>query len=773
MNRRMAPQPVDDTQVPDQSGPVDGRPEGDPLDCPGLPPAGRTFLDKVVKGQLVGRSAAGHFLRSSAHQLEEFADSMSLGHAMIQAGLLTEYQLDRVLQGTIHGLILGNHRVLDKLGAGSMGVVFLAEHMLLKRRVAIKVLPFDEGVPQALLERFYSEMRVLADQHHPNIVMAFDAGKLPPPTPNSPSLHYLVMEWVQGGDVENYVIEKGPLPITQGCDMIRQAACGLQEAHDHHLIHRDIKPSNLLLSPEGQVKLVDFGLARQFCSQLTDPSCLLGSLEFMAPEQSIDPSAVDGQADIYGLGASLFWMLTGQPPYEEERSLARALKKLQCEPPRRLRDLRPDAPVDLDNLIARMMDRDPAHRPARAVAVMHALSRFATPEAPAWEIYDPDQPAESSAPAADPSSPGAETSWRVLIVDQDPVLRQKIRVLLESLGSTCGEAESGQNALTLAREEPYGVILLSLDLPDILGFEVCSRLRVQPPRPHLKVMILSEGNQKNDLAKALGHGADDCLTKPIDYRQLSAKLQYLLRLKDAQDRADWLARHLRLTNRQLEDSLQARGADVRQAHDAILFAMAKLGELKDGETAGHCRRLQLYVRTLADHLVRDPGWAGILTGPFLELVERCVPLHDIGKIGLPDQVLSKPGFLDETERALVQNHTLIGANMLDALAQQYGESIGFLTQATIIVRHHHERYDGKGYPDGLIGDAIPPAARLVAMADVYDALRRRRFHKAPMSHEQAVEHILTKSAGQFDPAIQAAFGECHDKFQRIYQQIRD
>src|SRR5262249_27711162 len=161
-----------------------------------------------------------------------------------------------------------------------------------------------------------------------------------------------------------YVIDHGILPVAQACNWFRQAACGLQEAHDHHLVHRDIKPSNLLLSENNQVKLVDFGLARRFVSQITDPSCLLGSIEFMAPEQSFDPSAVGPQADIYGLGAALFWVLTGQTPYPEERSLAKALRALQFNKPRRLRALRSDVPEELDALVDRMLARDPAQRPA-------------------------------------------------------------------------------------------------------------------------------------------------------------------------------------------------------------------------------------------------------------------------------------------------------------------------------------------------------------------------------------------------------------------------
>jgi response regulator RpfG family c-di-GMP phosphodiesterase len=740
-----------------------------------LPPTSRAFLDKLLKIQLLNRSQLGLFLRDAASRAEQLADADALGNALVQAGILTPYQLDRIQSATTHGLILGNHRVLERLGAGSMGVVFLAEHTLLKRRVAIKVLPVDEELPPALLERFYGEMRVLADLHHPNIVTAFDAGRLAPEHVGSPSLHYLVMELVPGGDLEQYVIDHGLLPIAQACHWVRQAACGLQEAHDHHLIHRDIKPSNLLLTLDGQVKLVDFGLARRFASQITDPTCLLGSIEFMAPEQSLDPSAVDGQADIYGLGATLFWVLTGQTPFPEEKSVARALRALQFDKPRRLLAFRPDVPPELDALVDKMMDRDPKLRPALPVTVVNALTRFAAPAAPVWEIFDPDSPVPAVAQPAvlsDSDNP-TDTTWKVLIVHDDTVARRVMWEALEPLGCLVGEANRGEKALSLVRNEPCDLVLIRLKLPDMSGYDVCQQLRERPPRPHIKVIFLAEAGSQDGVVDALARGADDCVLEPPDLRTLAAKVQYLLRLKDAQERTDVLARNLSMANRQLADSLDARASDVRQAHDALLFAMAKMAEQREGETAGHSRRLQRYCRALGEELLRDSTWSTILNAQFLEQVERCVPLHDIGKLGLPDSLLTKPGALDPSERALMETHTLIGASMLDALAREYGGSLGFLTSATVIVRYHHERYDGTGYPDGLAGDAIPPAGRLVALPDVYDAMRRKRFHKPAMIHEDAVRHILEKCDGHFDPGVVQAFQNCHEKFRKIYQQIAD
>ncbi len=341
-----------------------------------LPWGGQEFLNFLLRLQLLSPSQTQRFLEES-DDVDALIDADKVGEALVQANVMTGYQLERVLAGATHGLVLGNYRVLERLGAGGMGVVYVAEHVFMKRRVALKVLPVDDDCPATVLERFYSEMRLLAELHHPNIVTAHDAGKVSPAGPGLPSLLYLVMELVNGGDLENYVLLNGVAPIKQACAWIRQAACGLQYAHDHRLIHRDVKPSNLLITDQGLVKVGDFGLARQFCSRLTDPRQFLGTLEYVAPEQSLNPSAVGHQADIYGLGATLFWMLTGQPPHRPSHTVTAALYELQNHRPRRLREFCPEAPKELEALLDCMLDPDPARRPPRAVNVMNILLPFA------------------------------------------------------------------------------------------------------------------------------------------------------------------------------------------------------------------------------------------------------------------------------------------------------------------------------------------------------------------------------------------------------------
>ena len=743
-------------------------------------PAARTFLDRLCQEQILSEAAAHNFLEHAAELLGEYTTDEMLGNALVQAGHLTNYQLDRIMAGTTHGLILGNHRVLERLGAGAMGVVFLAEHMLMRRRVAVKVLPVDEDCPGPILERFYSEMSVLSGLHHPNIVTAFDAGQLSRTGPRMPDLLYLVMEFVSGGDLEQYVFDHGPVALGLASDWIRQAACGLQEAHDHHLIHRDVKPSNLLLNEQGRVKLVDFGLVRQFSSRLTDPRALLGTLEYMALEQSCDASTVDGRADIYGLGATLFWLLTGEAPYLPARSVSAALDAIKNQKPRKLRSLRPDAPEEIENLIDRMMHRDPSRRPSMPITVMNILLPFASRSEPTrlgrllsgeGDVTERNAEGSSTAATEGPSVQSSGKQKRVLLIDDESSIRFLSRAVLEPLGCHCDEAADAAQAFEAVQKHSYDLLLLDLNLPDMDGYDVCRKLREGPKRGNFKIIVISGRGDQNQLAEALPRGADDYIPKPFGVRQLEARAQHALRLKEAQDQADFLAHQLVFTNRQLENSLAARTSDVRQAQDALLFAMAKMAESRDGETAGHLRRLQRYVRCLAENVAKDPHWAGVINSVFLEQLERCVPLHDIGKIGLPDSILLKPGKLTESERSLMETHTVIGDRMLEALGQEHGESLVFLGTASAIVRHHHERYDGKGYPDKLARDAIPAAARLVAMADVYDALRRRRFHKSAMTHAQASQILLHESTGHFDPVVLGAFASCEKEFERIYGDI--
>jgi putative two-component system response regulator len=737
---------------------------------PALPREACALLEQLVHIHLLTSGSVANFLAKRQDWLDQYTTSEKMGQALIQAGLLTHYQLDRVLSGDLHGLVLGQYRILKKLGQGGMGTVYLGEHSLMKRRAAIKVLPVDEDCHPDLRERFYAEMRGLAELSHANIVQAFDAGELAHTPGGLPGFIYLVMEMIDGGDLDHLVARNGPCSIPEACSYIRQAACGLQAAHDRHLIHRDIKPSNILLTRFGQAKLVDFGLARRFSSKLTDPRALLGSLEFMAPEQSHDPSAVGKEADVYGLGATLFWLLTGETPYPSSRHVGPALRMLQTQQPRHLRDLAPDAPPALDALMDRLLDRDPTRRPAQPFNVMNALTPFLIDESGVCLLSPAPKYGEAILLSA---APDRRPGRRILIVDDEAGVRSLLHAVLMEEGCECEEAGDGEEALALATGLNFDLVLLDLNLPGMDGYEVCRRLRTMPNHSYMKILVVSGMGDQDALSNTLPAGADDYIVKPFKNRQLLAKVEHALHLKDAQERSALLAEQLLLTNRQLEQSLKAREDDVRQAHNALLYAMARMAESREGETAGHLRRLQAYTRALARQAATTPPWAGLVDDRFLRQLERCVVLHDIGNLGLPEDVLRKPGALNTAERALVQTHPLIGDQLLESLGREHGTSLDFLGMARDIVRHHHERFDGRGYPDRLAGDAIPASARLTAVADVYDALRRERLHKRAMPHNAAIRLMRLRSEGQFDPTLLEALDVCHDEFEQIYDAIGD
>jgi serine/threonine protein kinase len=295
---------------------------------------------------------------------------------LVDHGLLTEYQAGRLRLGQTFGLVLGNYRVLGHLGAGGMGVVFRAEHVRQRQPVAIKVLTLARDESGPALHRFLGEIQAVGQLRHPNIVAAFDSGTLASSVPEGPVLHYFVMEYVAGQDLEEMVVEHGPLPPGQASDIAWQVASALVAAHAQHLIHRDIKPSNVLVTSAGQAKLLDFGLTRRPDLRLTEPGTALGTLQYIAPEQAQDASTVDGRADVFGLGATLFWCLTGRPPFPTQGTIARDLLSRLRQPPPSVRTYQPHLPPELDDVVRRMMAVNPDDRYPTPIAVMAALEPF-------------------------------------------------------------------------------------------------------------------------------------------------------------------------------------------------------------------------------------------------------------------------------------------------------------------------------------------------------------------------------------------------------------
>ncbi len=298
-------------------------------------------------------------------------DPAEIAHHFQLRGLLTDWHIAKLLAGKSRGFLLGKYKLLRHIGRGGMGSVYLAEHMGMQRKVAIKILPPALVQNRSYLERFQREARVAAALDHLNIVRAFDFD-------HAGELYYLVMEFVDGPDLATLVQESsGGLPVGQAVDIMVQATRGLTHAHDRGIIHRDVKPSNLLIDSTGCVKLLDLGLARhdqgeQGSVTMAHRETILGTADYLAPEQAINCHAVDCRADIYSLGCTLYFALAGHPPFPDG-TLAQRIAQHQHAVPRPLSDIRPDIPELVEWVCQRMMAKSPADRYPSSDEVGHAL----------------------------------------------------------------------------------------------------------------------------------------------------------------------------------------------------------------------------------------------------------------------------------------------------------------------------------------------------------------------------------------------------------------
>jgi response regulator RpfG family c-di-GMP phosphodiesterase len=734
-------------------------------------PAKQDFVGSLLESSVMLAEDWESLPDDEQERLRECEDPETILNELVKHGLLTDYQADRIRAGTTYGLVLGNYRVLDRLGAGGMAVVFKAEHVEMRRVVAIKVLPQSGPGHSLMLSRFIAEMRAVAQLQHPNIVAAFDAGKTTPPDPDSSVLRYIVMEYVPGQTLEDLVADHGVMDPVKACDIIHQIANALAEANKLGLVHRDIKPSNILVTPEGQAKLLDFGLVLQLGNNLTEAGAIVGTINYMAPEQCDNASKVDIRADLYGLGGTLFWCLTGQLPFAGSGGIQEILMRRITQQPPSVRAIRPEIHVELEAIVTRLMATDPADRYARPQDLMRALLPLLR-----CECRDDPYLTEAFGGVAphfefvNRETTSAKTH-RLLIVDDEESMRIFCKTVLSDESTRCDVASDGGSALLAARETAYDLVLMDNHMPRMTGLETLLQLRQNPPTPNLKIIMISGQSSSDEMASMLQAGADDYLTKPLSLVQLKSRIHAALRLKDAQDHSDLLNRHLLKVNAEIEQTVVDRDSDLVHARNALVLALAKLVEQRDTETGAHLARVQRYSRCLAEQAAAMPGFASQIDANLVEMIECCAPLHDIGKVALPDHILMKPGPLTVDERLQMQAHTTIGADTLEEVANQHGGAVAFLQTAIEIARHHHERFDGKGYPDRLIGNEIPLSARIVAIADVYDALRSRRIYKPAMSHSVAVQVMVEASPGHFDPALLKAFSHCAGRFEKIFHEV--
>lgn len=405
------------------------------------------FLEVLGKSGLVEAERLRLFLQQNSGLS---ATPRKLAARLVAAGLLTQFQAEQLLLGKHRGYTIGKYRILERIGSGGHSTVYLGEHVVVKRRVGIKVLPIARSENPAALARFYREARAAGALDHANLVRAYDVDC-------DNGFHFLVMDYVDGSSLQQIVARVGPLSIERSAHYIRQAAQGLQAAHAAGLVHRDIKPANILLDRRGVIRVLDLGLARFFCDQedpLTlkyDGNNVLGTADYVAPEQALNSHEVDSRADIYSLGATFYFLLAGQPLFPEGQ-ITQKLIWHQTRQPASLRQLRPEVPAELTAVVERMIDKERERRYQTVAEVIEALLPWtATPVPP---------PSEEEMPRLSPAARAA------VVAEADSgsnIAPGRKRERVDSGAMGAGKPLSPQRARTIAETATPAILSGQMD----------------------------------------------------------------------------------------------------------------------------------------------------------------------------------------------------------------------------------------------------------------------------------------------------------------------
>jgi putative two-component system response regulator len=354
----------------------------------------------------------------------------------------------------------------------------------------------------------------------------------------------------------------------------------------------------------------------------------------------------------------------------------------------------------------------------------------------------------------------------ILVVDDTPdnlslmsgLLKDRYRVKV---------ANNGEKAIKIVQSESQpDLILLDIMMPGLSGYDVCQILKADPNSRHIPIIFLTAMTGTDDEKKGLELGAVDFITKPVNPPIVMARVATQLQVKAAAD-------FLKDQNAYLETEVAKRTKELAAIQDVTILAMASLAETRDNDTGNHIRRTQYYLQLLANALKTHARFSSFLSDHTIQMLFKSAPLHDIGKVGIPDRILLKPGRFEPHEFEIMKTHCQLGRDAIQHAEDQLGLEVEFLKCAKEIAYGHQEKWDGSGYPEGLAGDAIPISARLMAVADVYDALISRRVYKEGMPHAKAVGIIAEGRGTHFDPDIVDAFMVLTDQFQAVAQRYAD
>jgi len=361
---------------------------------------------------------------------------------------------------------------------------------------------------------------------------------------------------------------------------------------------------------------------------------------------------------------------------------------------------------------------------------------------------------------------GSNDDAILLVVDDHP---GNLMTLIEILDQDykLRIAKSGYEALEVATSDPApDLILLDIMMPDLDGLDVLEALKSYPATSNIPVIFVTAKDQTKDEEIGLESGAVDYVTKPVRPGILRARIRNHLELKRARDQ-------LQSHNKILESEVSRRVQEIKLVQCLSVDALAELAMIRDNEIGNHIRRTQNYVRILATRLLDNSRYAKELSPEIIDMMTQSAPLHDIGKVGIPDSILLKPGRLTPQEWEIMKTHAALGAEALEMAERRSPEPHPYLKYAKQIARHHHEKWDGSGYPDQLAGENIPLAARLMAVADVFDALISKRIYKPSWSYSDSLNSIVEGSNAHFDPVIVDAFRSVFEECVEIAERFAD
>ena len=355
---------------------------------------------------------------------------------------------------------------------------------------------------------------------------------------------------------------------------------------------------------------------------------------------------------------------------------------------------------------------------------------------------------------------------RILIADDIEANRHILTQFLEDMGYSVIQSQDGREALNLVMQERPDIVILDIAMPEMDGIEVCRVIKSNPLTKIIPVVIITALGDDEHHLKALDAGADDFLTKPYKIHFLKARLKSLLALKLMNDATLGYQESLKRMNVELMEKLIS-------TQDITIVALAKLAEFRDPDTGEHLERMREYTRLLAQRLRELPKYKYYISDRYIENLYKSSPLHDIGKVGIRDDVLLKPGRLSEGEFELMKLHTTIGGDALATATRFSGLDRSFLDMGKEIAYSHHEKWNGSGYPKGLKGEQIPLSARILAIADVYDALTSKRVYKEAYPHERARSIIVDECKTYFDPEVLQSFMDLEKQFIDVRNRYQD